>query len=87
MDFLLELAKFYNISCDYMIGLSNSRLPSDILNSMVVDEVSYQCVIEKIQKLSIERKRNLLAILDDLYRCSVIQESNTLPDRKESKKQ
>jgi len=70
-----------------MIGLSNSRLPSDILNSMVVDEVSYQCVIEKIQKLSIERKRNLLAILDDLYRCSVIQESNTLPDRKESKKQ
>ena len=87
VDFLLELAKFYNISCDYMIGLSNSRLPSDILNSMVVDEVSYQCVIEKIQKLSIERKRNLLAILDDLYRCSVIQESNTLPDRKESKKQ
>lgn len=87
VDFLLELAKFYNTSCDYMIGLSDSKLPSNILNSVIADQISYQCVIEKIQKLSIERRRTLLAILDDLYCCSVIQENNTLPNKKESKKQ
>lgn len=87
VDFLLELAKFYNTSCDYMIGLSDSKLPSDILDSIISDQVSYQCIIEKIQKLSAERKRTLLAILDDLYYCSVIQENNILPSKKESKKQ
>ena len=73
VDFLLKLSKFYNISSDYIIGLSDSRLPLDIMNSTVVDQVSYQSVIEKIQRLPIERKRALLAILDDLYLCSVIQ--------------
>jgi len=74
VDFLLKLSKFYNISSDYIIGLSDSRLPLDIMNSTVVDQVSYQSVIEKIQRLPIERKRALLAILDDLYLCSVIQD-------------
>lgn len=74
VDFLLKLSKFYNILSDYIIGLSDSRLPLDIMNSTVVDQVSYQSVIEKIQRLPIERKRALLAILDDLYLCSVIQD-------------
>jgi len=64
VEFLLKLSKFYNISSDYIIGLSDSRLPLDIMNSIVADQVSYQSVIEKIQKLPVERKRTLLAILD-----------------------
>lgn len=75
VEFLLKLSKFYNISSDYIIGLSDSRLPLDIMNSIVADQVSYQNVIEKIQKLPVERKRTLLAILDDLYLCSVIQDN------------
>ena len=75
VEFLLKLSKFYNISSDYIIGLSDSRLPLDIMNSIVADQVSYQSVIEKIQKLPVERKRTLLAILDDLYLCSVIQDN------------
>ena len=87
VDFLLELAKFYNTSSDYIIGLSDSRLPLDVLSSAVVDQISYQSVIEKMQKLSAERKQILLAILNDLYICSVAQENDSILGKKESEKQ
>ena len=84
VDFLLELSRYYNTSSDYIVGLSDNNLPLDIINSVVTDDVSYQAVFEKIQKLSLERKRLLIALLDDLYLCSNSQGNTLSADNKEN---
>ena len=84
VDFLLELSRYYNTSSDYILGLSDNKLPLDIINSVVTDDVSYQAVFEKIQKLSLERKRLLIALLDDLYLCSKSQGNTLSADNKEN---
>ena len=84
VDFLLELSRSYNTSSDYILGLSDNKLPLDIINSVVTDDVSYQAVFEKIQKLSLERKRLLIALLDDLYLCSNSQGNTLSADNKEN---
>lgn len=84
VDFLLELSRYYNTSSDYILGLSDNKLPLDIINSVVTDDVSYQAVFEKIQKLSLERKRLLIALLDDLYLCSNSQGNTLSADNKEN---
>ena len=84
VDFLLELSRYYNTSSDYILGLSDNKLPLDIINSVVTDDVSYQAVFEKIQKLSLERKRLLIALLDDLYLCSNSQGNTLSADNQEN---
>ena len=84
IDFLLKLSKFYNTSSDYILGLTDNKLPLDIINNVVTDDVSYHTVVEKIQKLTFERKRLLLALLDDLYLCSNIQGFSSSSVQKEN---
>lgn len=72
--FLEEISKFYNVSSDYIMGLSDNPLSPDIWGATFINNVSYRSVIEKLQKLSPERKRTALALIDDLHFCSIIQE-------------
>jgi len=80
--FLNELAKYYNVSTDFMLGLSNNTLSFDVLNQTIIDNINYYSVFEKIQLLSDDRKLILLAIIDDLYFSSSMGNKTLLSDKK-----
>ena len=72
--FLEDLSKYFHVSTDFLIGLSDSPLHTDVLDCPMIENVNYLTIIEKIQRLPSERKRTLLSIINDLYFCSVIEE-------------
>lgn len=72
--FLEELSKYFHVSTDYLVGLSDTPLYTDVVDCPMIENVNYLTIIEKIQKLPSERKRTLLSVINDLYFCSVIEE-------------
>ena len=72
--FLEELSKYFHVSTDYLVGLSDTPLNTDVVDCPMIENVNYLTIIEKIQKLPSERKRTLLSVINDLYFCSVIEE-------------
>ena len=63
---LVELADYFHVSTDYLLGRSSSRLPTDVFDDELLVGTSVGQVIQEIQGLSKERKRALLVLLEDM---------------------
>lgn len=63
---LVELADYFHVSTDYLLGRSSSRLPTDVFDDELLEGTSVGQVIQEIRGLSKERKRALLVLLEDM---------------------
>lgn len=81
ITFLKDIAEFFEVSSDYLIGLSDSPLPREILETSMVDGVPYHSILERIQKLSEEQKMALNILLGSLYQYALIGNGSSNPEK------
>lgn len=81
ITFLKDAAEFFEVSSDYLIGLSDSTLPQEILGTFMVDDVPYHSILERIEILSEEQKMALNILLESLYQCALIRNESSDPEK------
>lgn len=73
---LISLADFFDVTTDYLLGRCTSRLSTDVLDMIVVEDRTAGDLIQDIQNFSPERKRALNVILNDMQFRTVIGQYN-----------
>lgn len=73
---LLQIADYFSVTTDYLLGRSSFNLPTDVLSAPLVDELTAGEMIQLVQALSPERKRALRILLRDMHFGSVIGQYN-----------
>ncbi|MCI6362869.1 helix-turn-helix domain-containing protein [Intestinimonas butyriciproducens] len=63
---LVNLADFFNVTTDYLLGRCGSNLSPDVFKNMVTEEKTVGDIITALQQLPEERKRILTQIIDDM---------------------
>lgn len=63
---LIKIAKFYDVTVDYLLELSDSRVNSEIMSQKFVNDVTYANVLSKLKALSPINRLHLLSYLDYL---------------------
>lgn len=69
---LMEIADFFHVTTDYLLGRSSSPLPPDVFDEKITENVSYGKFIDDCKKLSPVRKSALLQILHDMSFCQTV---------------
>ena len=78
---LVKLADYFDVSVDYLLGRSTSRLPLNTLEKKFTDDETVGSVLENMQKLSPERKKALNTIIDDMALASIVNQSGGNRDK------
>lgn len=78
---LVILADYFDVSVDYLLGRSTSRLPVNTLEKKFADDETVGSVIENMQKLSPERRKALNTIIDDMALASIVHQSGGNRDK------
>lgn len=63
---LVNLADFFNVTTDYMLGRCESNLSPDVFQEMVTEDKTVGDIITTLRQLPEERKRMLVQIIDDM---------------------
>lgn len=63
---LVNLADFFNVTTDYLLGRCESNLSPDVFQEMVTEGKTVGDMITALQQLPEERKRILVQIIDDM---------------------
>ena len=63
---LVELADFFGVTTDYLLGRSTFNLSLDIFNEYIGTDKTIGEIIEDIRSLSLHRKQTLLQIIKDM---------------------
>lgn len=63
---LKQLADFFNVTTDYLLGRSKCSLSPAILEQKISDGRSWSEIIKDVQSLSPSRQRTLLLMLNDM---------------------
>lgn len=74
-DKLTDLADFFHVTVDYLLGRCASNLSADCWNQMVLENLTAGEVIQIICGLSAKRKQALAVILRDLKMMSAEESS------------
>lgn len=70
---LKQLADFFNVTTDYLLGRSKCGLSPAILEQEISDGRSWNEIIKDVQSLSPSRQRTLLFMLDDMKTATIIE--------------
>ena len=73
---LKQLADFFNVTTDYLLGRSKCSLSPAILEQKISDGRSWSEIIKDVQSLSPSRQRTLLLMLNDMKSCWINKRSN-----------
>ena len=63
---LVDLADFFNVTVDYLLGRCSANLSPDIWNQIVVDNYTAGELIQGILRMSMERRHALMLIINDM---------------------
>lgn len=63
---LVNLADFFNVTTDYLLGRCESNLSPDVFQEMVTEGKTVGDIIATLRQLPEERKRMLVQIIDDM---------------------
>lgn len=63
---LVNLADFFNVTTDYLLGRCESNLSPDVFQEMVTEDKTVGDIITTLRQLPEERKRMLVQIIDDM---------------------
>lgn len=70
---LKQLADFFNVTTDYLLGRSKCSLSPSILEQEVSDGRRWSEIIKEVQSLSPNRQRTLSLILNDMKTATIIE--------------
>jgi transcriptional regulator with XRE-family HTH domain len=70
---LKQLADFFNVTTDYLLGRSKCSLSPAILEQEISDGRSWSEIIKDVQSLSPSRQRTLLLMLNDMKTATIIE--------------
>lgn len=76
MDQLSELADFFHVTTDYLLGRTSANLPIETVNQIVFDGKTAGEIIQELQAMTPERKRALALIIDDMKFSMMVNEYN-----------
>ena len=63
---LVNLADFFDVTTDYLLGRCESNLSPDVFQEMATEEKTIGDVITALRQFTEERKRILAQIIDDM---------------------
>ena len=63
LDTLVDLARFFNVTTDYLLGLTDYSVPISALEKEFANGVSYISVMNILTKLNPEHRAALLTVL------------------------
>lgn len=69
---LIKLADYFNVSIDYLLGRSTSRLSPDVFAQTVLDGTTIGDIVQSIQQLSPVRKRAICTTVADMEVASMV---------------
>ena len=70
---LKQLADFFNVTTDYLLGRSKCSLSPAILEQKISDGRSWSEIIKDVQSLSPSRQRTLLLMLNEMKTATIIE--------------
>lgn len=70
---LKQLADFFNVTTDYLLGRSKCSLSPAILEQKISDGRSWSEIIKDVQSLSPSRQRTLLLMLNGMKTATIIE--------------
>ena len=70
---LKQLADFFNVTTDYLLGRSKCSLSPAILEQKISDGRSWSEIIKDVQSPSPSRQRTLLLMLNDMKTATIIE--------------
>lgn len=71
---LVDLADFFNVTIDYLLGHCTSSLSPDIWNQIIVDKYTAGELIQRILRMSMERRHALMIIINDMNLSTTIDQ-------------
>ena len=69
---LIKLAEFFNVSIDYLLGRSTSKLSPDVFEQTIMDDTTVGDVVRSLQHLSPDRKRAACTMVADMEVASIV---------------
>ena len=70
---LIQLARYFNVTTDYLLGLSPCNLSPQILEQKTGAGRTWNQIVTDVQTLTSDRQKILSHILDDLKTASIIE--------------
>lgn len=71
---LVDLADFFDVTIDYLLRRCSSSLSPDVWNQVIVDQYTAGELIQTILHMSLERRRALLLIINDMNLSTTIDQ-------------
>lgn len=66
IEMLIEFARFFNVSVDYLLGLTDLPISPSVLETEFTDGVTYSSILNILPRLNPEQRSALLTILDNM---------------------
>ena len=70
---LIQMAKYFGVTTDYILGLSSCNLSPDVLEKRMASGKTWSQIIVDVQTLTPDRQKALLRILGDMRTASIIE--------------
>ena len=72
ISFKAVSAEFFNVSIDYLLGRSTSKLSPDVFEQTIMDDTTVGDVVRSLQHLSPDRKRAACTMVADMEVASIV---------------
>ena len=66
VEMLVNLAAYFDVTTDYLLGLSDSSLSPSVLSKRIAQEVTAAELISMIESLTLQQKSALILVLKDM---------------------
>ncbi len=70
VDTLIAIAAYFRVSMDYLLGLTDCRLPQYRLEEEYVPGVTLAVLINKLAAAASEERTAIALVVDAMYRCT-----------------
>ena len=70
---ILQLAEFFHVTTDYLLGRTSYNLSPDLLMAPFNDHISVHELVELMQNLPEDRRNACYLILSDVHFCASVQ--------------
>ena len=70
---LIQLANYFEVTTDYLLGLSTCDLSPAIMEQKMMNGRTWSQVLTDIRRLTTDRQRALLHVLDDMKTATLLE--------------
>lgn len=73
VETLRTLAEHFEVTTDYLLGRTNSRVSAETLNKPFAEDISFGVLLERLSELPMEKRTLLLALIEDMQISSYVK--------------